>query len=125
MELGHRKRLSWATEQLGLTHDRTLADIEKGRRNNYDASTIAFVESAYGWSVGDVEKVLAGGEPTPRAVQGVTVSTGTASGSGSVTPAAEDEPYAADEAPDLRDVPLDTLLAEVARRARDNNPEAR
>lgn len=47
---------------------RTVSDIERGRRGNYDDSTIAAIEVAYAVRAGSVAAALAGGElePLPR-----------------------------------------------------------
>lgn len=63
VELGWRRRAPFA-RHLGLTHDRTLADIELARRRNFDRPTLLFIERAYGWGEGSIQRVLAGGEPT-------------------------------------------------------------
>lgn len=65
VELGHTKRLTWARDVLGLTHDRTQSDLENARRTNYDAATLAQVEQQYMWSFGSIQRVLAGGNPEP------------------------------------------------------------
>jgi hypothetical protein len=60
---GYTRRSAFARD-LGLTHDRTLFDIENAKRRNFDASTLAFIEQAYGWKPGSIRTVLNGGEPT-------------------------------------------------------------
>lgn len=60
---GFTKRAEWQ-RHLGLSHGRTLFDIENAKRRNFDPSTIAFIEHAYGWRPGSIRAVLAGGEPT-------------------------------------------------------------
>jgi hypothetical protein len=44
---------------------RTVGDIERGRRSNYEEATIAAVETAYAVTPGSVAGALAGGELTP------------------------------------------------------------
>lgn len=44
--LGYAKRSDFA-KHLRLTHDRTISDIEHGRRNNYSAATLAQLEGYY------------------------------------------------------------------------------
>lgn len=63
--MGFRRRAEFM-RHLGLSHDRTLSDIENARRTNFDPSTIAFLEQSYGWAPGSIGAVLTGGEPTPR-----------------------------------------------------------
>ena len=47
---------------------RTIADIEKGRRDNYEPATIASVEVAYRLAGGSVARTLAGGDLEPLPV---------------------------------------------------------
>lgn len=64
-ELGHPKRLPFAKHH-GLTHDRTLSDLENARRTRlegFDPATLAQVEQIYQWAPGSIRKVLAGGDP--------------------------------------------------------------
>lgn len=63
MALGYTKRLPFAKAS-GLSHDRTLSDLENERRTNFDAATIAQVEQVYRWESGSVRAILDGGEPT-------------------------------------------------------------
>lgn len=63
VDLGFMRRTDFQ-RHLGLSHGRTLFDIEKAKRRNFDASTLAFVEKAYGWATGSIRAVLSGGEPT-------------------------------------------------------------
>jgi hypothetical protein len=44
---------------------RTVSDLERARRGNYDDSTIAAVEVAYAVTAGSAARVLAGGELGP------------------------------------------------------------
>lgn len=63
-ELRFRSRTDFAAAvQLSA---RLLADIEKGRRSNFDPVTLAAVEAALGWETGSVGEVLGGGEPRVR-----------------------------------------------------------
>lgn len=65
-ELGYggRQRAAFARDR-GLSHTRTIDDLENQRRTNFDAATLAQVERIYGWKSGSVAAVLAGGEATP------------------------------------------------------------
>ncbi len=74
-------------------------------------TTYAAIERALQWQPSTVHRITAGLEPGP------------------VAPAPDDAAYVSSR-PDPRshsvaDADLDTLLAEIARRARDANPEAR
>lgn len=62
VELGFPNRSAFA-RHLGMSHDRTLADLEKARRQNFDETTLLFVENGYGWQAGSIREVLAGGDP--------------------------------------------------------------
>ncbi|GAB1642574.1 hypothetical protein [Krasilnikovia sp. MM14-A1259] len=64
--MGYRARGDLASA-VGISA-RVLFDIEKGRRTNYDAVTIAALEKALGWETGSVARVVAGGEPITRGV---------------------------------------------------------
>jgi hypothetical protein len=63
VELGFPIRSAFA-KHLGMSHDRTLADLENARRRNFDQTTLLFVERGYGWRRGSIKDVLGGGEPT-------------------------------------------------------------
>lgn len=63
--LGIKTREALA-EQVGVS-SRVLSDIENARRTNYDRVTIASLERVLGWGTGSVTRILAGGEPLPRA----------------------------------------------------------
>jgi hypothetical protein len=52
---------------------RTIADIEKGRRDNYEAATIASVEVAYRLAGGSIARTVAGGSLEPLSVTERTV----------------------------------------------------
>lgn len=65
LELGFPRRLPWARDVLGLSNDRIQSDIEKSRRTNFDAATLAQVEQQYEWAPGSIQAVLNGGDPTP------------------------------------------------------------
>lgn len=62
--LGFPRREAFA-RQLGLSHSRTLADIENAKRRDFAKSTLASIEHWYGWKTGSIRAVLAGGDPTP------------------------------------------------------------
>jgi hypothetical protein len=62
----YRNRQTFITER-GINY-RTVSDIERGRRGNYEAATIASVEVAYKVTPGSVGHVLAGGELEPQPV---------------------------------------------------------
>lgn len=59
IELGYPKRTEFA-RHLRLTHDRTLSDIENGRRSNYSAATIGQVENYYGLAIRAIPDFLEG-----------------------------------------------------------------
>lgn len=63
--LGYRNRQALA-DASGIS-TRTLGDIETGRRDNFDPSTIAALENALGWATGSFAQVLDGYEPTSQA----------------------------------------------------------
>jgi hypothetical protein len=100
---------------------RTLVNLLAGKPTRAEDA----VELALGWGAGSIQAVLAGGEPTVteensgRQVQVDRPSVG-AEGEGR-------EPYLTrrgPEEPDLSTVSTDALLEEIARRARDRNPDA-
>lgn len=45
---------------------RTLSDLEGGRRDRYEAGTLAAVEATLGWKPGSISTVLGGGDPAPE-----------------------------------------------------------
>lgn len=57
--LGFSKRSEFA-KHLRLTHDRTISDIENGRRDNYSAATLGQLESYYGLAVRAIPDFLDG-----------------------------------------------------------------
>lgn len=128
VELGWRRRAPFA-RHLGLTHDRTLADIELARRKNFDQATLLFLERGYGWEPNSIKAVLAGGEPTvtePNPGPQVQVDQPSVRGDDEGR-----EPYLTRQRPDYDAMPLDELqqhaneaLEALARRARDRNPDA-
>lgn len=61
--LGFTRRAAFARHH-GLSHTRTVDDIENARRTNYEPATIAQVEQLYRWTPGSIQSVLAGGDPT-------------------------------------------------------------
>ncbi len=62
--LGYKKRIEF-TRQHSLTsgQERTVEDLEKGRRVNYRPDTLAFVEQLYSWESGSIDAILTGGRP--------------------------------------------------------------
>lgn len=62
VRLGYPKRSRFAADK-GLTNDRTLADLENARRENYDQSTRALVEQIYGLAPGNFAELLQGLPP--------------------------------------------------------------
>lgn len=52
------------TRERGINY-RTVGDIERGARTNFDSTTIAAVEVAYGLAAGTVTATLAGGDLEP------------------------------------------------------------
>ena len=63
VELGYKSRPRF-TEAAGVSL-RTLADLETGRRDSYDAATLAALEQALRWTTGSIARVLAGDDPVP------------------------------------------------------------
>jgi transcriptional regulator with XRE-family HTH domain len=63
VELGMRKRgqLAGAT---GLTV-KTLGELERGERTNFEPATIALVEQALRWPPGAIDAILSGRGPNP------------------------------------------------------------
>lgn len=59
-----QERTAFAADT-GLSY-RSISDLEGVRRDNYRASWLAMVESAYEWEPGSIREVLAGGDPTPK-----------------------------------------------------------
>lgn len=64
VELGYRQRKPFA-DALGISL-RTLSDIEKGRRGNYDPVTLASLEHVLQWEAGSAMRIADGGEPGRR-----------------------------------------------------------
>lgn len=64
VHLGYPNRSAFARDK-GLKNDRTLSDLEKAKRTNFGDNTLAHMEVVYEWAPGSIERVLAGGEPTP------------------------------------------------------------
>jgi transcriptional regulator with XRE-family HTH domain len=85
----------------------TVSDFLSGARWP-QLRTQGKLETALGLPLGEIASLGADAAPTPEVVP----------------TSGHDEPYAADGGPPIRDATLDELLAEVARRARDNNPDA-
>lgn len=67
VELGFSKRTEFASS-LGLTHDRTLSDIENGRRTNYGDATIAQIERFYRIAEGAIQGFFEVGDLRPSHV---------------------------------------------------------
>ena len=63
LRLGYRSLRAFAAES-GLS-PRTLDSIEHHRKTSYDPATLSALESALGWRVGSVERVLKGLDPQP------------------------------------------------------------
>lgn len=66
VELGYpgRKRAQFARDN-GLSHDRTISEIENAGRGNYESATVSQLEQVYRWGTGSIRRVLEGGDPTP------------------------------------------------------------
>jgi hypothetical protein len=47
---------------MGISHSQ-LRNIENGYRDRYDPDTITLIETAMGWHVGSVQRIVAGGRP--------------------------------------------------------------
>lgn len=60
LALGFSKRSDFA-KHLRLTHDRTLSDVENGRRSNYSAATLSQLEGWYQLAVRAIPNFLEGG----------------------------------------------------------------
>ncbi len=71
VELGYHTReallagMATRTDGKGLSR-RVLADLETGRRGNYDQATLQRLEQALGWPQGEVLRILHGTAPPPR-----------------------------------------------------------
>jgi hypothetical protein len=53
--------------------ERTIGDIERGRKAGYSDRVKRAIEDALGWRIGDWERVLNGGEPAPAADQSASI----------------------------------------------------
>lgn len=73
LELKHRTRESLAASA-GIS-PRTLGDIEKGRKESYDRSTIVSLENALGWTLGSIKAIVEGGGPELRDAPGEPTGT--------------------------------------------------
>lgn len=62
VELGYAKRAAFAAAA-GLSHDRTLSDLERAVGKNHSSSTLALVEKVYAWEPGSIDRVMAGLKP--------------------------------------------------------------
>ena len=60
VRLGYTKRVAMK-RALGLSHDRTLSDLELANRTNYERSTLVQAEQWYGLAPGNIDEILAGG----------------------------------------------------------------
>lgn len=67
VELGGANRSKYLNDR-GLTQSqyRLLMDMENGKRENFEQSSIDLVEYIYEWEPGSVTTILKGGRPTPR-----------------------------------------------------------
>lgn len=72
VQLGYTRRTEFARVN-GLSHDRTIFDLEHARRTNFGPATIAQIEQVYQWLPGSVRAVLEGGEPTLRETEQVAL----------------------------------------------------
>jgi transcriptional regulator with XRE-family HTH domain len=61
-------------EVSGLSR-RTISDLERAQRDNFDEATLGHLEAALGWANGSVQQILAGGEPIEVAIEGRAQST--------------------------------------------------
>ncbi|MET0419572.1 MAG: hypothetical protein ABW022_26455 [Actinoplanes sp.] len=69
IELGYRRREDLTTAFEGISQ-RTLGDIESGRREGYHRNTLATLEHALQWAPGSMNAILDGGEPVTQAPAG-------------------------------------------------------
>lgn len=60
IRLGYVKRTEMK-RALGFSHDRTLSDLELGKRTNYEQATLIQAEEWYGLAKGNIREILAGG----------------------------------------------------------------
>ncbi len=87
VELGYHTReallagMSTRTDGKGLSR-RVLADLETGRRGNYDQATLQRLEQALGWPQGEVHRIIHGTTPPPRPDEPVDISSELASPDG-------------------------------------------
>lgn len=82
VNLGHPVRSKFVKAK-GLTHGRTISDVENAKRTNFEPATRALIEQLYEWRPGSLNAVLAGGEPIPvhkASGSGGTAWTGAATG---------------------------------------------
>ena len=61
-------------ETSGLSR-RTISDLERAMRDNFDEATLGHLEAALGWASGSVQQILAGGDPIDAAIEGRSQST--------------------------------------------------
>lgn len=104
---------------------KTINNLETGRTGPPRPGTRTRLEDALGWSAGSIRTVLAGGQPTVTSRNSASEAEVDRSAVGGDQEGRE--PYLKrrrPEEPDLSNVSIDVLLQEVARRARDRNPDA-
>jgi hypothetical protein len=83
VELGYKTREALLADVDRTPHRlsrRVLADLETGRRDNYDQATLARLEKALEWPQGEVYRVLRGVEAPPPEPVDLAVELMTASG---------------------------------------------
>lgn len=68
VELGFPRRAAFVRHHgLSQGQQRTIEDIENGRRSNYEEATRAYVERLYDWETGSIDRVLRGEAPVAAA----------------------------------------------------------
>lgn len=60
VRLGYPRRADFQRAR-GLSHSRTLLDLENAKRTNYDRATLIQAEQWYGLAPGNISEILAGG----------------------------------------------------------------
>lgn len=63
LDLRYRNRALFARER--NLNERLVQDAETGYRGGFRPATKFAIERAYGWEVGSIDRVLAGGDPVP------------------------------------------------------------
>ncbi|NUP32913.1 MAG: helix-turn-helix domain-containing protein [Streptomycetaceae bacterium] len=61
-ERGRHYRSRAAFARAAGIGERTLGDVEKGRRDNYSDATLAAIEAALGWEAGSALRIVQGGK---------------------------------------------------------------